>query len=152
QAWVSAGFVTLALYLGLVMLGNIGTDSFSINAALAPLLLGFLWVFAAMGLRSVPWRAYAAWGAALMGGGLLGLAILIRLPVIFLVPGLVLLLWPPSWRPSFRDVLMPFTLGVLATGIVPLLAHQSHVTGAWYLPTYGSADSALPSLKPFGAN
>jgi hypothetical protein len=152
QAWFSAGFVTLALYVGLVMLGKIGTDSFSINASLAPLLLGFLCVFAALGQRFVPGRAYAAWLAALMGGCLLGFAILIRLPVIFLVPGLLLLLWPQSWRLSIQDLLIPFSLGVMVTGIVPLLAYQYYITGAWYVPTYGSADSALPSLKPLWAN
>jgi hypothetical protein len=152
QVWFSAGFVTLALYVGLVMLGKIGTDSFSINAALAPLLLGFLCVFAALGQRFVPGRAYAAWLAALMGGCLLGFAILIRLPVIFLVPGLLLLLWPQAWRLSIQDLLIPFSLGVMVTGIVPLLAYQYYITGAWYVPTYGSADSALPSLKPLWAN
>ena len=152
QAWFSAGFVTLALHLGLVMLGKVGTDSFSINAALAPLLLGFLCVFAALGLRSGPGRDRTAWVAAFAGGCLLGFAILIRLPVIFLVPGLLMLLWPQSWRPSIRDLLMPFSLGVMVTGVVPLLAHQYHMTGAWYLPTYGSADSAPPSLEPLWAN
>src|SRR5262245_7454674 len=98
QAWLSAGFVTLALHLGLLILGRVGTDSFSINAALAPLLLGFLCVFAALGLRSKPGGDRVAWIAAFAGGCLLGFAILIRLPTIFLVPGFLLLLWPPSWR------------------------------------------------------
>jgi hypothetical protein len=152
QAWLSAGFVTLALHLGLGMLGKIGTDSFSINAALAPLLLGFLCVFTALGLRSGPGRDRAAWVAAFLGGCLLGFAILIRLPVIFLVPGLLILLWPQSWRPSIRDLLMPFSLGVMVTGILPLLAHQYRMTGAWYLPTYGRDDSAPPSLEPLWSN
>jgi hypothetical protein len=152
QAWFSAGFVTLALHLGLVILGKIGTDSFSINAVLAPLLLAFLGVFAALGLRSRPGRDRAAWVAALVGGCLLGFVILIRLPVIFLVPGLLILLWPQTWRPSIRDLLMPFSLGVIMTGIMPLLAHQYHMTGAWYLPTYGSDDSAPPSLEPLWTN
>src|SRR6266850_2065878 len=126
RAWFSAGFVTMALYLGLAMLRKIGTDSYSINAALAPLLLGFLCIFAALGLRSSPGRDRAAWVAAFVGGCLLGFAILVRLPVIFLVPGLLMLLWPQSWRPSLRDLLMPFSLGIVVTGIVPLLAHQYH--------------------------
>ena len=142
----------MALYLGLVMLRKIGTDSYSINAALAPLLLGFLGIFAALGLRSSPGRDRAAWVAALVGGCLFGFAILVRLPVIFLVPGLLMLLWPQSWRPSLRDLLIPFSLGIVVTGIVPLLVHQYHMTGAWYLPTYGSADSAPPSLDPLWAN
>jgi hypothetical protein len=152
RAWFSAGFVTMALYLGLVMLRKIGTDSYSINAALAPLLLGFLCIFAALGLRSSPGRARATWVAAFVGGCLLGFTILIRLPVIFLVPGLLMLLWPQSWRPSLRDLLMPFSLGIMVTGIVPLLVHQYHMTGAWYLPTYGHDDSAPPSLQPLWAN
>jgi hypothetical protein len=152
QAWVSAGFVAMALYLGLVMLRKIGTDSFSINAALAPLLLGFLCIFAALGLRSWPGRDRLAWVTALMGGCLLGFTVLIRLPIILLMPGLLMLLWPRSWRPSLQDLVMPFGLGIMVTGIVPLLAHQSYMTGAWYLPTYGSADSAPPSLEPLWAN
>jgi hypothetical protein len=63
-----------------------------------------------------------------------------------------MLLWPQSWRPSIQDLLIPFSLGIVLTGIVPLLAHQYHMTGAWYLPTYGGADSAPPSLQPVGAN
>ena len=112
QAWVPAGFVTMALYLGLVILRKIGTDSFSINAALAALLLGFLCIFAALALRSWPGRDRVAWVAAFVGGCLLGFAILIRLPIIFLLPGLLMLLWPQSWRPSIRDLLMPFSLGI----------------------------------------
>jgi hypothetical protein len=152
QVWFSAGFVTMALYLGLVMLRKIGTDSFSINAALAPLLLGFLCIFAALGMRSWPGRGRVAWVAALMGGCLLGFTILIRLPIIFLMPGLLMLLWPQSWRPSLQDLVMPFGLGITVIGIVPLLAHQYYMTGAWNLPTYGSADSAPPSLEPLWAN
>jgi hypothetical protein len=152
QAWLSAGFVTLALHLGLGMLGKIGTESFSINAALVPLLLAFLCVFAALGLRAGPGRGRAAWVTAFLGGGLLGFAILIRLPVIFLVPGLLIVLWPASWRLSIRDMPMPFGLGLILSGILPLLAHQYLMTGAWYLPTYGRDDSAPPSLEPLWSN
>ena len=152
QAWFSAGFVTMALYLGLVVLRKIGTDSYSINAALAPLLLGFLCIFVALRLRSWPGRDRAAWATALVGGCLIGFTMLIRLPMIFLMPGLFMLLWPQSWRPSIRDLLMPFSLGVMLTGVVPLLAYQHYMTGAWYLPTYGSADSAPPSLEPLWTN
>ena len=49
QAWVSAGFVTLALHLGLGILGGIGTASFSINAVVPLLLLAFVCVCAAFG-------------------------------------------------------------------------------------------------------
>ena len=152
RAWVSAGFVTMALYLGLVILRKIGTDSYSINAVLAPLLLGFLCIFAALGLRSGPGRGRAAWATALVGGCLIGFTILIRLPMICLIPGLLTLLWPQSWRLSRRDLLLPFSLGVMVTGVVPQLAYQQYMAGAWYLPTYGSADSAPPSLEPLWAN
>jgi hypothetical protein len=152
QAWLSAGFVTLALHLGLGMLGEIGTDSFSINAALAPLLLGFLCVFTALALRAGSGRSGAAWTTAVLGGCLLGLVLLIRLPIILLVPGLLILLWPASWRLSIRDLPIPFGLGMMVTGILPLLAHQYRMTGAWYLATYGRDDSAPPSLEPLGSN
>jgi hypothetical protein len=152
QAWVSAGFVTLALHLGLRILGKIGTDSFSINAALAPLLLAFVCIYATVGLRAGPGKARAAWFAGLLGGCFLGFAILIRLAVAFLVPGLVMLLWPQSWRRSRRDPLVPFGLGVVLTGILPQFAHQYHLTGAWYLPTYGRDDSSPPSLEALWPN
>jgi hypothetical protein len=152
QAWLSAGFVTLALHLGLGILGRIGTASFSINAVVPLLLLAFVCVCAALGLRSEPGRGRAPWVAALLGGCFLGFAILVRLPVIFLLPGLLLLLWPASWRPSIRDLLTPFGLGVIVSGILPLLVHQYRMTGAWYLSTYGSDDSAAPSLDPLWSN
>jgi hypothetical protein len=152
QAWVSAGFVALALHLGLTILGKIGTDSFSINAALAPLLLAFVCVFAALALRAWRGNVRAAWFVALLGGLLLGFAILIRLPVVFLVPGVLITLWPQSWRPTIRDPLIAFGLGVVLSGMLPLLAHQYHLTGAWYLSTYGRDDSALPSLEPLWSN
>jgi hypothetical protein len=152
QAWFAAGFVTMALYLGLVIVRKIGTDSYSINAALAPLLLGFLGIFAALGLRSSPGRDRAAWVCALVGGCWLGFTVLIRLPMVLLLPGLLILLWPRSWRPSIRDLVVPFSLGVILAGIVPLLAHQYRMTGVWYLPTYGAADTVPPSLDRLGAN
>jgi 4-amino-4-deoxy-L-arabinose transferase-like glycosyltransferase len=152
QAWLSAGFVTLALHLGLGMLGKVGTDSFSINAVLAPLLLGFLCVFTALAIRARSGRSGAAWVAAVLGGCLLGLAMLIRLPIIFLIPGLLVVLWPASWRLLIRDLPIPFGLGMMVTGILPLLAHQYRMTGAWYLATYGRDDSAPPSLEPMRSN
>jgi hypothetical protein len=69
-----------------------------------------------------------------------------------LLPGLLILLWPRSWRPSIRDLVVPFSLGVILAGIVPLLAHQYRMTGVWYLPTYGAADTVPPSLDRLGAN
>ncbi|MDQ3134804.1 MAG: hypothetical protein M3Q76_08375, partial [Acidobacteriota bacterium] len=140
RAWVSAGFVVLALYLGLDILGNMRSISFSINAVLLPLLLSFVCMFAAL-------RAGEREGAEGNGGGLLtsarlyalasgifmGLAVLIRLPVVFLLPGLLVLWWSPAWRAFFKSTLFAFGLGVLLCGIVPLLVHQHRLAGAWYL-------------------
>jgi hypothetical protein len=142
----------MALYLGLVILRKIGTDSYSINALLAPLLLGFICMFVALGWRSSPGRERAAWVAAWVGGCCLGFTILIRLPMLFLLPGCLILLWPRAWRPSRRDLLLPFGLGVILAGVVPLILHQHYMTGAWYLPTYGSSDSAPPDLQALWPN
>jgi hypothetical protein len=152
RSWISAGFVTLAVVLGLGIVGRIGDRSFSINAMLAPLLLSALCLCAALGLRSREERWRPAWCVSLLGGCVLGFAILIRLPVMFLVPGFLALLWPESWRPHMRLPIFAFGLGMLLSGILPLLAHQYGITGAWYLPTYNRSDTAPPSLEPLRAN
>lgn len=54
---------------------------------LAPLLLTSLCLSAVLGLSSGETRWRAAWCVSLVGGCFLGVAILIRLPVLFLVPG-----------------------------------------------------------------
>lgn len=144
RAWVSSGFVALTCYLGFEILGEIGNMSFSINAVLAPLLLALVFLFISFRFASVKRRA--AWWAALCAGLLLGLATLIRMPVILLVPGCLLLVWPRVWIPRIKDAVTAFGLGVFCGGIAPLLVHQHRIAGAWYLPTYGSGDTSSPSL------
>jgi hypothetical protein len=152
QSWMAAGGVVLAVNLGLEILGWVQTKSFSINAILAPLFLSCLCVCAALWLRSVTKRLRLAWLIVFIGGGLLGFAIVSRLPVIFLVPGFLVLLWPSSWRPRLAALIIPFCLGVLLIGVLPVLVHQERLAGAWYLPTYGRWDTAPPSLAALGKN
>jgi hypothetical protein len=151
-SWVSAGFVSLALELGLGILGRIGSMSFSINAMLAPLLLSLLCLSAACGWNPEKMRWRAAWFLSLLSGCFLGFAILIRLPIIFLIPGVLVLLWPASWRLPLRQPIFAFGLGMLFIGILPLILHQYAMTGAWYLPTYSRFDTVPPSLEPLPAN
>ncbi|MGH9944145.1 MAG: hypothetical protein ACRD9R_17510, partial [Pyrinomonadaceae bacterium] len=181
RAWVSAGFVALALHLGLDILANIGDISFSINAVLVPLLFSFLCLFGARwlrlrrartGLDADDTESAAAAGSgdfaprllALAGGLFFGFAVLVRLPVLFLLPGLFVLLWPAhsslSWqlrralapRALLRSDLILFSAVVFLCGLVPLLAHQYRMAGAWYLSTYGRADNASPNLDTVSRN
>ena len=144
RAWVSAGFVALTCYLGFEILGEIGNMSFSINAVLAPLLMAL--VFLIISFRFTSEKRRLAWWAALCAGLFLGLATLIRMPVILLVPGCLVLIWPRGWIPRFKDAVSAFGLGVVCAGIAPLLVHQHRIAGAWYLPTYSSGDTSSPSL------
>lgn len=144
RAWISAGFVALTCYLGCAILAEISNMSFSINAVLAPLLLALVFLFISCRIASE--KPTVAWWAALCAGLFLGLATLIRMPVILLVPGCLVLAWPRAWIPGVKDVVTAFGLGLLSVGIAPLLVHQHRVAGAWYLPTYGSADASAPSL------
>ncbi|HKP47440.1 MAG TPA: hypothetical protein VJT50_12645, partial [Pyrinomonadaceae bacterium] len=145
HAWISAGFVALAIDLGLDMLGAIRNTSFSINAMLPLLLLALVFLFISSVLTAAE-KPRLAWGASLCSGLLLGFAILIRVPVVLLIPGCLVLIWPRRRLPRLKDDVIAFALGVFCTGIVPLLLHQHHVTGSWYLPTYGGGDTSYPSL------
>jgi hypothetical protein len=151
-SWITAGFVILALNLGLNILGKIGTMSFSINAMLAPLLVSFLCLSATFGLSPGEGRWHTAWFLSFLGGCFLGFAMLIRLPIIFLVPGLLMLLWPGWSRLSLKQPIIAWNVGMFCSGILPLVIHQSRLTGAWYLPTYSRFDTPPPSLEPLGAN
>lgn len=150
RAWAVAGLMILALHLGYEILGRIAGDSYSINAVLVPLLLGTLFFF-----QAIVWRARrrSLWAVACFGvaGLWLGLAIMIRLPVALLLPGMVLLLWHESWRASLIPALV-FGAGVGISGVLPVLANQQRVAGAWYLPTYGANDSAAPTLRVLADN
>jgi hypothetical protein len=152
RAWISAGCLILALELGMEVLQRIGGLSFSVNAVMAPLLLSSICAFAVLVFEADVRMEQAAPVAALMAGIFLGFGILTRLPVILLAPGFVVLLWSAPWQKSFLKRVFPFGIGMTLTGIVPVLVEQSRVAGAWYLPTYGPADAAPPSLAPLWRN
>lgn len=152
RAWLSAGLVVLALQLGLEILGKIDNSSFSINAMLAPLLLSGLCLFGALAWKTASRSFYLAGSLTLLAGLLFGFAILVRLPVVFLLPGLFVLLWPVPLRNWRRSGLWPFSLGVLITAVVPQAIHQSRLAGAWYLATYPPDDMGAPRLQYFWSN
>lgn len=144
KAWVSIGLVSLAIHLVFTILGRIGALSFSINAALAPLLLTCLLVLVAATVQATRYRV--AWSAALAAGLLLGFCTMIRLPAVLLAPAFLVLLWPAAWRIRLNSLPVIFCLAILVVGILPVLINQQHVAGAWYLSTYASVDAAAPTL------
>jgi hypothetical protein len=156
RAWASTGLVVLSLYLGLEMLVRLSPMSFSIAAVLLPVLLACLLTVGAAMLRGqgTPDRASAraAWIAALAAGAVLGCAVLVRIPSLLLLPGLLILLHPRSWREAARGTAGALVLGLILFGVIPLLLHQGEVAGSWHLPTYSRADASLPSLRTAGRN
>lgn len=153
RRWLAAGFVAVATACGLDIIAGIGIASFSINAMIIPLVLAVLCASAASWCTNR--GARLALGAA--AGACLGAAVLIRLPIIFVAPGLLILLLPRSVRDlrPLRAVLEPslwFVVGVIVCGVLPVLFHQNAVSGAWYHSTYGTNDSAPPSVRHVPAN
>lgn len=151
RAWASAGLVILALHLGLSILERMGSLSFSINAVLIPLLFACLIALTSLRLQ-IANRNRAALLAALGSGLVLGFAVLVRLPVMLLVPGFLILLWPRQWRIGLKSLPVAFAFGLVLTGVIPVLLHQQVIAGAWYLPTYASVDAALPTIERVGHN
>jgi hypothetical protein len=152
RAWMSAGIVVLAWHLGLAILMRIGSASFSINALLAPLLLSSLCLFVAFRWQSDSGKDRAGWWFALLAGIFFGFAVLVRPPVGFVIPGLIVLLWPTNWPALLKSKLAAFGGGVLLGGVLPLGLFQSRLVGAWYLPTYGRSDMAPPTLAVLKSN
>jgi hypothetical protein len=141
---LAAGFFMLALNLGLEILAQLDNASFSLNALLAPLLLSGLCLASVWALPAgKPKALYVAWLVSLLAGIFFGFAVLARLPVILLLPGVLLLLWPEKLRTWYKSALLAFGLGIFLGGVLPLMVHQSRVAGAWYLPTYGH-ENTLP--------
>ena len=151
QAWASIGLVVLALSLGLMVLGRVGFLSFSINAVLVPILLTCLLSLFALWSKTVN-RDRLALPCALLAGLLLGFATLIRLPSLLLLPGFLVLLWPGFRQVRVKSLPVAFVLGVVVTGIIPVLIHQHDVAGAWYLSTYVSVDAAAPNFERLRSN
>jgi len=152
KAWLSGGFVLLALQLGFEILLRIENASFSVNAMFAPMLLSGLCLTAALILRTRGLKSrWPVWALQFGGGLCFGFAILVRIPIAFLTPGLVILLWPGSLRCWYKSTLLAFFLGVFV-GALPLLVFQSQVTGAWFVPTYGAEDNSPPTIAAIRQN
>lgn len=151
QAWASIGLVVLALILGLMMLARVGFLSFSINAVLVPVLLTCLLSMFALWSKTAN-RERLALLCALLAGTSLGFATLIRLPSFLLLPGFLVLLWPGFRGVRVKSLPVGFSLGLVVTGIIPVLIHQQAVAGAWYLSTYISVDAAAPAFDGLRSN
>jgi hypothetical protein len=150
---LSAGFFILALILGLEILAQLDNASFSMNALLSPLLLSGLCLATVWALRTDTDRNfYLAWFLTLLAGLWFGFAILARAPVVLLLPGVLLLVWPGNLRSWYKSALVPFSLGVFFGGVLPIAVHQNVVAGAWYLPTYTHENSEPPTLACFWQN
>lgn len=153
RSWLFSGSVVLALVIGLQMLARIDNASFSINAMFAPLLLCALSLSGAFIVRDHSRRSFwIAWLLTFVAGWFFGFAILVRLQIMFLLPGLLILIWPASLRGLLKSGLVSFLLGVLVGGILPIMFNQSRVTGSWFESTYGVGNTDPPSLKSFWPN
>jgi hypothetical protein len=143
----AAGLILVAVTLGLEILAKLDNASFSMNSLLAPLLLSGLCLGGAWSLKTdIVARHYIAWFLTLLAGLFFGFAILARIPVVLLLPGVMLLLWPVRLRAMHKSAWVPFSLGVFGGGILPLMVHQSRVAGAWYLTTYAHENTTPPAL------
>jgi len=144
---LAAGFFVLALTLGLEIVAQLDNASFSMNSLLSPVLLSGLCLSGVWALRTDNLKSfYLAWFLTVLAGLFFGFAILARIPVVLLLPGILLMLWPVSLRAVHKSAWVPFILGVFAGGILPLMFHQSRVAGAWYLSTYAAQDNTPPAL------
>jgi hypothetical protein len=150
---VAAGLGILALNFGLEILGQLDNASFSMNALLAPLLLSAVAMAAAGAVGAENRRnSYLNWLLSLAGGIFFGFALLARMPVVLLVPGLIILLWPAKIRSWYKSACLAFTVGMFLGGVIPLAVHQHRVAGAWYLPTYAHENSTPPTLDCLWSN
>ena len=152
RAWRSIALVVLTLSLTLFVLARIGSASFSINVVLIPVLLTCLFAVAALWFENSRHDRLAAL-CAFLAGLSLGVATVVRLPSLILLPGLIVLVWP-GLRRLLRWTSLPIALvlGTIVTGIIPVVINQTDVAGAWYLSTYASVDTALPTLERFRFN
>jgi hypothetical protein len=150
RAWAAAGGVVFALQTGLAILAGMNGLSFSVNALLAPLLAAVALVFVAAVLGAA--RPWAALAAAFLAGACLGFGVLVRLPVLFLLPGALVPLLGTTRRTLVGRAAAALLAGFGLCGVLPLLAHQHQITGSWLATTYGPDDSAPPSLAAVAAN
>lgn len=153
KKWLSAGLAILSLIFGLDILAKIDNASFSINAMLAPLLLCALCLMAAFDVAARFRRSpLLTWGLTFLAGLLFGFAVMVRLPILLMMPGILVLLWNGDWRSWHKSAMPAFMLGALLGGALPLSIYQYRMTGAWYTTTYPSYDNTPPSLEYLAAN
>lgn len=141
------GMVGVTGIVGAETLSWIKTRSYSINCVVLPLLLSSLFTILVRRQRKPLFFSLTA-------GLFFGLALYIRLPCVFLLPGFLIALIRPRHTHPLENVgnkrryeLGLFTVGLLIAGGIPLLCNQSQITGAWYQPTYSSLDHSLPVLN-----
>ena len=147
KAWLAATSISLAALCSLFVVADIGVASYSINAMIVPVVLAIICTYLSTWSGDTGWRPGAF---AFAAGAFLGLGMLIRLPILFLAPGLSILLLPRSWRGLrnvIREPLVLFLIGLVCFGVLQVMWHQHRVAGAWHLPTYSGGDTAPPSLK-----
>jgi hypothetical protein len=150
---LAAGFFVLAQTLGLEIVAQLYNASFSMNSLLSPLLFSGLCLSGAWALKTDKKKGfYLAWFLTMIAGLFFGFGILARIPVVLLLPGVLLLLWPVSLRALHRSAWIPFGLGVFFGGILPLMIHQSRVAGAWYLTTYAHENTTPPAFARVQSN
>ncbi len=152
KRWLSAGALVLALVFGLDILARIDNASFSINAMLAPLLLCALGLTAAFYVARSKRSILLAWCLTFVAGLFFGFAVMVRLPILLMMPGILIVLWNGDWRSWHRSAMPAFMLGALLGGALPLAIYQYRMTGAWYSTTYPSYDNSPPSLEYVVAN
>ena len=149
RAWGSIGLVVLALTVGLMIIARLGALSFSMNAGLVPIVLTSVFSLVALRFKTAG-RDRLALLTALLAGLSLGFATLIRLPSFLLSVGFLVLLWPGVRQFRVKSLPLAFALGVAIAGVIPVLVNQQKVAGAWYLPTYSSADAEPPTVAYLG--
>lgn len=149
RAWRSIGLVVLALTLGLMVMGRLGALSFSMNALLVPIVLTCVFSLIALRFKTAN-RDGLALLCALLAGMSLGVATMIRLPSFLFSAGFLVLLWPGLRNFRVKSLPVVFALGVIITGVIPVVINQHIVAGAWYLTTYSRADAEPPTLKYIG--
>jgi hypothetical protein len=139
----AAGFVGLAVMIGLLMFGI--SVSYSIDFFCLPLLLIFLAIHFAL-------RRNDAWGfvPAFIAGSLFGFLILSRLAAGLFVFGFLTLLWQRG-RTGWQKPAI-FLAGAVLVGIIPLMIHQNALTGSPFRSTYSGGDTGAPSLEYVAKN
>lgn len=120
---------TILAAVALVVLERIGHRSYSINALVLPLLAATF-----LAARKLP----------LAAGLAIGFCTVVRIPVVLIAPGLAWL----SCR-TRRDW-FTFSLGFLASGVIPLALYNQVYGGAAWATPYGGGDTELPTFRALG--